>query len=62
MGSIEMTDARDGLEIHGLKYLKGHGLDEAHLEVRAQNEGALQIYMSLGYEVIRASRFYMLRI
>lgn len=45
---------------HGLKYLKEHGLDEAHLEARARNEGALSLYHELGYEVIRESRFYVL--
>lgn len=44
----------------GLAYLKEHGLDEAHLEVRAINEGALGLYYDLGYEVIRESRFYVL--
>jgi len=44
----------------GLQHLKQHGLDEAHLEVRAQNEGALHLYKNLGYEVLRESRFYVL--
>ncbi len=46
----------------GLRHLKDHGLDEAHLEVRAQNEGALRLYVNFGYEVIRESRFYKLSI
>jgi ribosomal protein S18 acetylase RimI-like enzyme len=46
----------------GLAYLKQHGLAEAHLEVRAQNESALRLYVDLGYEVIRESRFYVLKL
>jgi ribosomal protein S18 acetylase RimI-like enzyme len=46
----------------GLEYLKQHGLDEAHLEVRAKNESALRLYVDLGYEVIRESRFYVLEL
>jgi ribosomal protein S18 acetylase RimI-like enzyme len=46
----------------GLKHLKQHGLDEAHLEVRAKNESALRLYVDLGYEVIRESRFYVLEL
>lgn len=45
---------------NGLKYLKEHGLEEAHLGVRAQNQNALSLYTRLGYEVIRESRFYVL--
>jgi ribosomal protein S18 acetylase RimI-like enzyme len=45
-----------------LEYLKQHGLDEAHLEVRAKNEGALRLYVDLGYEAIRESRFYVLEL
>jgi ribosomal protein S18 acetylase RimI-like enzyme len=45
---------------NGLQYLKGHGLEEAHLGVRAQNQNALGLYTQLGYEVIRESRFYVL--
>jgi ribosomal protein S18 acetylase RimI-like enzyme len=41
----------------GLAYLKQHGLMEAHLEVRAQNQHALRLYADLGYEVMRESRF-----
>lgn len=44
----------------GLIYLKEHGLDEAHLEVKAQNQNALRLYRDLGYEVIRESCFYVL--
>ena len=46
----------------GLAYLKQHRLDEAHLEVRAKNQSALRLYMDLGYEVIRESRFYRLEL
>ncbi len=44
----------------GLEYLKQHGLEEAHLEVRAQNQNALRLYSGLGYEVLRESCFYVL--
>jgi ribosomal protein S18 acetylase RimI-like enzyme len=43
----------------GLAHLKQHGLEEAHLEVRAKNQGALRLYVDLGYEVIQESRFYV---
>lgn len=46
----------------GLQHLKEHGLDEAHLEVRAKNEDALRLYADLGYKVLRESRFYVLNI
>ena len=46
----------------GLRHLKEHGLDEAHLEVRAQNQGALRLYFDLGFEVLRESRFYMIEL
>lgn len=46
----------------GLAYLKEHGLDEAHLEVHAKNESALHLYVDLGYEVLRESRFYVLEL
>lgn len=44
----------------GLRYLKEHGLEEAHLGVRVQNQNALSLYINLGYEVISESRFYVL--
>lgn len=44
----------------GLQHLKEHGLEEAHLDVRARNEGALRLYVGLGYETLRESRFYVL--
>ena len=44
----------------GLRHLKEHGLEEAHLEVKAQNENALRLYQDLGFEVVRESRFYVL--
>jgi ribosomal protein S18 acetylase RimI-like enzyme len=40
------------LIVRGLEYLRAHGLHEAHLQVRATNEGALGLYTSLGYRVI----------
>lgn len=46
----------------GLGYLREHGLEEAHLEVKAQNQNALRLYRDLGFEVIRESRFYVLKI
>jgi ribosomal protein S18 acetylase RimI-like enzyme len=46
----------------GLQHLKQYGLTEAHLEVRADNASALRLYVDLGYEVIRESRFYMLEL
>ena len=46
----------------GLEHLKQRGLTEAHLEVRARNEGALRLYADLGYEVMRESRFYVLEL
>jgi ribosomal protein S18 acetylase RimI-like enzyme len=45
---------------HGLRHLKECGLEEAHLEVKAQNQNALRLYQGLGFEVIRESRFYVL--
>jgi GNAT superfamily N-acetyltransferase len=44
----------------GLQHLKEHRLDDAHLEVRAQNQNALRLYISLGFEILRESRFYVL--
>lgn len=46
----------------GLSHLKERGLAEAHLEVRAKNSGALRLYLDLGYEVMRESRFYVLEL
>lgn len=46
----------------GLRHLKGHGLDEAQLEVRAENQSALRLYTDLSYEVVRESRFYVLKL
>jgi ribosomal protein S18 acetylase RimI-like enzyme len=51
-----------GLINAGLAYLKGHGRDEAHLEVRARNRSALGLYLDLGYEVMGESRFYVLEL
>lgn len=45
---------------HGLQHLKEHGLEEAHLEVKAANRNALRLYQNLGFEVIRESMFYVL--
>jgi ribosomal protein S18 acetylase RimI-like enzyme len=46
----------------GLAHLKDRGFAEAHLEDRAKNSGALRLYVDLGYEVIRESRFYVLEL
>jgi ribosomal protein S18 acetylase RimI-like enzyme len=46
----------------GLSHLKQKGLREAHLEVRAKNANALRLYVDLGYEVTRESRFYVLEL
>ena len=46
----------------GLEYLQQQGMAEAHLEVRAKNQGALRLYLDLGYEVIRESRLYVLEL
>ena len=46
----------------GLAHLRQHGLEEAHLDVRARNYSALRLYIDLGYEVIRESRFYVLEL
>lgn len=44
----------------GMRYLKSHGIEQARLEVRAFNEGALGVYKKLGYQVARETRFYAL--
>jgi ribosomal protein S18 acetylase RimI-like enzyme len=41
-----------------MRFLREHGLNEAHLEVRALNANALNLYRDLGYEVIQESHFY----
>lgn len=46
----------------GLAHLRQQGLAEAQLEVRARNEGALHLYVDLGYEILRESRFYTLEL
>ena len=48
------------LIILGLRHLREHGLEEAHLEVKAVNQSALRLYEGLGFEVLRESRFYVL--
>jgi ribosomal protein S18 acetylase RimI-like enzyme len=50
------------LILEGLCYLKERGLDEARLEVLAQNRQALRLYESLGYRVIRESGLYVIRL
>jgi ribosomal protein S18 acetylase RimI-like enzyme len=41
-----------------LCYLKENGLEAAKLEVRADNETALELYRRLGYQLVAESRFY----
>ena len=43
----------------GLEHLQQQGMAEAHLEVRVKNQGALHLYLDLGYEVMRESRLYV---
>jgi ribosomal protein S18 acetylase RimI-like enzyme len=43
----------------GLFYLKEHGMNEAHLAVRALNQNALGLYHQLGFQVSSESRFYV---
>jgi ribosomal protein S18 acetylase RimI-like enzyme len=46
----------------GLRYLKEHGREAAFLEVRANNQQALELYVKSGYKVIDESRLYVLEI
>lgn len=46
----------------GLMYLKGHGLEEAWLEVRAENRQGLGLYERLGYEIEQESKLYVLKL
>lgn len=46
----------------GLFYLKEHGRETAHLEVRATNQHALDLYQRLGYRVVDESRLYVLEL
>jgi ribosomal protein S18 acetylase RimI-like enzyme len=50
------------LLVQGLVYLYEHGLETACLEVRAQNQAALNIYQQLGYRVVQESRLYVLEL
>jgi ribosomal protein S18 acetylase RimI-like enzyme len=43
-----------------LLYLKEHGREAAFLEVKANNQHALGLYIGLGYQVIDESRLYVL--
>lgn len=43
-----------------LRLLQERGMEEARLEVRATNEGALRIYQRLGYRVTASSLIYFL--
>jgi len=45
-----------------LGYLRERGLEEAFLEVRASNRKALNLYESLGYQVINESRLFVLEL
>ena len=46
------------LIVNGMRFLKANGLAEARLEVRAANAGALNLYQSLGYQIIQESQLY----
>jgi ribosomal protein S18 acetylase RimI-like enzyme len=46
----------------GLLYLKECGREAAVLEVRANNQQALELYAKLGYKVIDETRLYVLEI
>lgn len=46
----------------GMRYLQEHGLESAALEVKAENETALRLYLSLGYTVVRESRVYQYQV
>jgi ribosomal protein S18 acetylase RimI-like enzyme len=50
------------LILDGLRYLKEHGLDEAHLEVLAQNRQALRLYEDLSYCVTHESGLYVMHL
>jgi ribosomal protein S18 acetylase RimI-like enzyme len=50
------------LILEGLCYLKERSLDEARLEVLAQNRQALRLYKSLGYRVTQESGLYVMRL
>lgn len=50
------------LILQGLNYLKERSLDEARLEVLAQNRRALRLYENLGYRVARKSDLYVLNL
>jgi ribosomal protein S18 acetylase RimI-like enzyme len=44
----------------GLMYLKAHGREAAVLEVKANNQRALDLYYRLGYELVDETRVYVL--
>lgn len=45
-----------------LRYLKEHGLLQAQLEVKAENESALGVYLGMGYQVAAESRVYQVEV
>jgi ribosomal protein S18 acetylase RimI-like enzyme len=50
------------LILAGLSYLKERSLDEARLEVLAQNRQALRLYEDLGYRIARESGLYVMNL
>jgi ribosomal protein S18 acetylase RimI-like enzyme len=46
----------------GLLYLQEHGLQKAHLEVRATNRNAIDLYEVLGYKLVQESGVYIIRL
>jgi ribosomal protein S18 acetylase RimI-like enzyme len=48
------------LVVQALQYLKELGREAAYLEVRAENENALDLYRRLGYNVVDETRLYVL--
>jgi ribosomal protein S18 acetylase RimI-like enzyme len=71
IGTTEYIFVRDGwrkkgiasyMIYLGLKHLKDHGLKQAHLEVYASNQNALDLYKKLGYKVINETQLFVLKI
>jgi ribosomal protein S18 acetylase RimI-like enzyme len=51
-----------GMICLGLKYFKEQGLKFGHLEVRADNENALKLYMKTGYKKAGEEQFYYFKL
>jgi len=45
-----------------LGYLIDHGLENAHLEVKAENEAALSLYQELGYVLVTESKVFEINV